>query len=521
MGSVLRRTAHSTNVKTRADFSCALFDTRLRTVAQAFAMPMHLSSMAMAVPQAVHDTGRVLRDGDSLVFNYVPKGGVHLNDLVVLSPVFVDGELVGYVGNIAHHVDVGGMTAGSIGLAEEIFQEGLIIPPVRVERESSIDGDLHTLITSNVRSPREMFGDLRAQMGANRIGAARLTDIVQRWGAKTVADAIEEIMAATERETRRAIAALPDGDCEASGQVDDDGFTDVPIRLQIRIRVEGSSICFDTTGSDPQRRSPMGATYASAFSACAFVLKCLLLPETPVNDGFYRAIELISPPGTVLHVTHPGAVAGGGELCMSFVDTIIRALSTIVPDRVPASSKGCLGNIAFGGVDPRTREFYAFYETIGGGYGARSSDDGMDGVQTHMSNAQNAPIEVVETQYPVRIVRYELIPDSAGIGTYRGGLGIRRDYLFDHEATFSILSDRARTGPRGLFGGGDAIPARYILNPEGANVRVLPSKGTTRVQPGDVVSIQTPGGGGYGPPSERPAELIERDLRTGKMTRST
>jgi N-methylhydantoinase B len=264
----------------------------------------------------------------------------------------------------------------------------------------------------------------------------------------------------------------------------------------------------------------MGSTYASAFSGCAYVLKSLLLPDTPVNDGFYRAIEVISPPGTVLHVTHPGPVAGGGELCMSFVDTVIRAFSKILPDRVPACGKGCLGNITFGGVDPRSGEYYAFYETIGGGYGARPTKDGMEAVQTHMSNAENAPVEIVESQYPFRIPRYELIPDSAGLGTYRGGLGIRRDYYFDHEVSFSILSDRAKTGPWGLFGGGDARPAHYILNPDGDQPRVLPSKGTVIVRPGDTVSIQTPGGGGYGPFSARAPELIERDRRSGKVTRA-
>jgi N-methylhydantoinase B len=519
MGSVLRRTAHSTNVKTRADFSCALFDARLRTIAQAFAQPMHLSSMAMAVPQAVTEAGRVLGEGDSLVFNYVPRGGVHLNDIIVLSAVYCDDELVGYVGNIAHHVDVGGMAAGSLGLSTEIFQEGMIIPPVLVERRGVIDEDVHNLITSNVRSPREMFGDLRAQIGANRVGADRFTEVVRRWGAREVAAAIDSILDATELETRRAISSLPDGEFGATGQVDDDGLTDEPIRLVVKVQIDGSTVRFDTTGSDPQRRSPMGATYASCFSGCAYVLKSLLLPDSPVNDGFYRAIEVISPPGTVLHVTHPGPVAGGGELCMSFVDTVIKAFAQILPDRVIACGKGCLGNITFGGVNPRTGEFYAFYETIGGGYGARPTKDGMEAVQTHMSNAENAPVEIVESQYPFRNPRYELIPDSAGLGTYRGGLGNRRDYAFDHEVSFSILSDRGKTGPWGIFGGEGAHPARYILNPDGDEPRDLPSKRTVTVQPGETVSVQTPGGGGYGPLSDRSPELIARDRRSGKITR--
>ena len=313
MGWVLRRTARSTNVKERADFSCALFDRELRTVAQAFAMPMHLSSMALAVRQAVRDTGRVLREGDSLVFNYVPLGGVHLNDIIVLSSVHFGSELVGYVGNIAHHVDVGGMTAGSIGLATEIYQEGVIIPPVLLERGGEMDPDVLAFVTGNVRGAEVMFGDLRAQLGSNRIGATRFCEIAERWGGDVVRAAMEELLDATERETRQALAALPDGVFEAEGQVDDDGFTDVPIRIPVRIEKIGNRIRFDLTRADDQRPSSMGATYASAFSGCAYVLKCLLLPDTPVNDGFYRAIEVITRPGTVLHVVHPGAIAGGGS----------------------------------------------------------------------------------------------------------------------------------------------------------------------------------------------------------------
>jgi N-methylhydantoinase B len=518
MGWVLRRTARSTNVKERADFSCALFDRDLRTVAQAFAMPMHLSSMALAVRQAIGDSGRELHRGDSLAFNYVPLGGVHLNDIIVLSAVHLGDVLVGYVANIAHHVDVGGMTAGSIGLATEVFQEGVIIPPVLVERAGELDPEVLGIIKANVRGPDVMFGDLRAQLGANRVGAIRFREIAERWGLEHLQESIDELLDSTERETRRALAMLPDGVYEARGQVDDDGFTDVPIEIPVRIEKSGDRIRFDLTAADAQRPSPMGATYASAFSGCAYVLKCLLMPDTPVNEGFYRAIEVSTRPGTVLHVVHPGAIAGGGELCQTFVDTLIRAFADALPERVIASCKGCLGNIAFGGTDPRTGRFYAFYETIGGGFGARPNSDGMDAVQTHMSNAENAAIEVVETQHPVRITRYELIPDSAGLGKYRGGLGIRRDYFFDHPATFSILSDRARTGPRGLFGGGDAGPARYVLNPGSAGERRLPSKGTVNVEPGDTISIQTPGGGGYGPARERARELIDSDIRTGKVT---
>jgi N-methylhydantoinase B len=314
------------------------------------------------------------------------------------------------------------------------------------------------------------------------------------------------------------IATLPDGVYRAEGQLDDDGVGGGPIKLMVAITVDGEHITFDTRGSDAQRPSPMGATFASTFSSCAFALKAVLLPDATVNEGLYRAIDVIAEPGSVLFVQHPGAIAGGGELCQTFVDVIIRAFSQVVPEKAIAQCKGCLGNIAFGGIDPRNGEQYAFYETIGGGYGARATSDGLDAVQTHMSNSQNAPIEVVETQYPVKIERYELIPDSAGNGRHRGGLGIRRDYSFDHPVSFSILSDRAVTGPHGLFGGDDGKPAQYLLNPGREDGHHVPSKGTFDVVAGDIVSIQTPGGGGYGPASERSAELIENDDLDEKMT---
>jgi N-methylhydantoinase B len=517
MGSILRRTAYSTNIKERMDFSCALYTADLATVAQSFAMPMHLSSMALAVRQAIDSHGP-LAAGDSLVFNYVPLGGIHLNDLCVLTPVHDEGRLVGYVANIAHHVDVGGMSAGSISLAATVYQEGVIIPPVRLERGGELNRDVVDLLTGNVRLPTEMFGDLTAQLGANKIGAQRFIQVARRWGAEELEEAMAFMISSTQKETAAAIATLPDGVYTASGQLDDDGVGGGPIGIRVAITVDGEHITFDTTGTDAQRPSPMGATFASTFSSCAFALKALLLPDATVNEGLYRAISVVAEPGSVLYVQHPGAIAGGGEVCQTFVDVLIRAFSQVAPEKAIAQCKGCLGNIAFGGVDPRTGGQYAFYETIGGGYGARAGLDGLDAVQTHMSNSQNAPIEIVETQYPFRIERYELIPDSAGEGRHRGGLGIRRDYAFDHPVAFSILSDRAITGPLGVFGGEDGSPARYLLNPGTPGERTVPSKGTFEVVPGDLVSIQTPGGGGYGPVAERDPALVADDRRSGKMS---
>jgi N-methylhydantoinase B len=291
------------------------------------------------------------------------------------------------------------------------------------------------------------------------------------------------------------------------------------VKLAATVTIERGRLSVDLTGCDDQRKSPTNATSSQTYSGVVYVLKCLIDPDIPVNDGFYRLIDIRSRPGSVVHARHPAAVAAGWEIAMQLCDLLFKALAPALPDRVVAGTKGCVCNVAFGGVDPGSGEYFTYYETIAGGYGATLTTDGMDAVQAHFQNTENAPVEETEANYPVRILRYALIEDSEGGGTHRGGLGVRRDYTFPgHEPSFSILSDKARHAPWGLFGGGAARPAKYILNPDTEAARELPSKITFQLAPGDVVSVQTPGGGGTASPRERDPQRVAADVAQGKIS---
>src|SRR5256712_920986 len=520
MGATLRRAAYSTNIKTRGDFSCALFDRGLRTIAQAFAQPSHLGSLAHIVPRAVRTYGpEKLAPGDGILINDPYLGGVHLNDITLITPVFHEGVLLGYVANIAHHVDVGGGAPGSIGVSSEIYQEGLVIPPVRFVKGGQIDPDIFALIRSNFRGTREISGDFRAQTAANRLGAQRIEALVVQHGAATLTRYLEELLSYTERRTRAAFAEFPDGRFAAEMFMDGDGVSDEPVKLAAVVTIEGGRVSVDLTGCDDQRPSPTNATSSQAYSGVVYVLKCLIDPDIPVNDGFYRLIDIKSRPGSVVHAQHPAAVAAGWEIAMQLCDLLFRALAPALPDRVVAGTKGCVCNIAFGGMNPASGEYFTYYETIAGGDGATLTTDSMGAVQGHFPHTPEAPRQRTLANYPVRILRYELIENSEGGGRHRGGLGVRRDYTFPgHAPSFSILSDKARFARGGLSGGEAARPAKYILNPETPQSRELPSKITFQLAPGDVVSVQTPGGGGTQSPLERPAEGVVLDVALGKIS---
>jgi N-methylhydantoinase B len=519
MAITLRRCAYSTNIKTRADFSCAFFDRDLRAVTQAFTQPVHLGSMSESVPRAVRDYGpEKLGPGDAVLTNFPYPSGAHLNDITLIAPVQHRGRMFGYVANLAHHVDVGGGAPASIGPFREVYQEGVIIPPVKLVQAGGIVPDVFRLVLAQIRSRHETAGDFRAQVAANATGARRLAALLDRHGADTVDAVMGELLAYTERRTRAAVAQLPRGVFAAEGTLDSDGFTDRPVRLAARVVIDDAGVLFDLTGSDAQRRGPVNSTYAQTFSACAYVLKALINPDIPVNAGFYRLVRVVAPEGTVVHATPPAPVVGGWETQMRLTDVLLKALAPALPQCVPAGTKGMICHAGFGGIDPRDGHYYCFLETLAGGYGGRDGLDGPDAVQTHGQNTENAPIEETELNYPVRITRYELVDDSGGPGRFRGGLGLRRDYLFpDHTATFTILADRDREGPWGLFGGEPGRRAAYILNPDHED-RPLGAKVTIELQPGDVVSYRTCGGGGYGPPQGRDPQLVLRDVREGKVS---
>ncbi len=520
MGVALRRSAYSTNIKTRADFSCAVFNHRLQFIASNFGQPTHLGSMVELVPKALKEFGvEKLGPGDAILSNDPYLGGVHLNDIALIAPLYYKGTLFGYLANIAHHVDVGGGAPASVGAFREVFQEGVIIPPVRLVQDGQIVTDVFRLVLSQIRSKHESAGDFRAQIAANNTGTRRMTELIDNIGLDEIGFYTDELLAYSERRTIADLKRLPRGVFEAEGQVDNDGFTTDPVRLRVRVVIDDDGVLFDLSGCDEQRRAPVNSTYTQTLSACAYVLKCITDPDVPANDGFYRQVRLHAPIGTVVNCVSPAPVVGGFETHTRLVDTIFKALSQAMPDLVPAGTKAMMCHVGFGGINPRTGDYYCFLETIAGGYGGRSHSDGPDAVQTHGQNTQNAPIEETELNYPVRVTKYELVNDSEGPGQFRGGLGVRRDYLFpDSTPTFTILADRDRQGPHGLHGGLPGKPAEYVLNPDTDPV-ILSSKVTLDLKPGDVVSYRTCGGGGYGPPLKRDPLSVLRDVHESKVTR--
>ncbi len=518
MASAIRRSAYSTNIKTRADFSCALFDRQARCIVQSFAQPPHLSSMKHIVPRAIQEYGAEnLRSGDALVTNDPHRGSSHLNDVAFIAPVFAGGTLVGFLANLAHHVDVGGSSPASLGVNTELFQEGLILPPVKAVIEGRLNEDLFKVMLSNVRAPRETGGDLRAQVAANLLGGRRINAIVSRVGLEAVLRFFDELLDYTERWTRSEFRALPRGTFRAEGWRDGDGVVDESVRLCAAVTIGDGKVSLDISGSSPQRKGPLNATRANTYAALAFAMKCLIDQRILPNDGYYRALEVVGPDGTMVTAGRPAAVVGAWEVVQKLADVIFLALAQALPDRVPAAGKGIICNIGWAGDDPRRGEYYCYMETIAGGNGARPTKDGPDAVQTTIHNTENAPVEEVEVNYPFQVVHYELIQDSEGAGRYRGGLGVRRDFRFLTETSYTIMSDGSRFAPWGLFGGGPARPSYFVLDPEGA-ARRLPSKATVVVPAGGTISIQTPGGGGYGPPLERDPRAVLEDVRSGKVS---
>jgi N-methylhydantoinase B len=441
---------------------------------------------------------------------------VHLNDVSVISPVHVDGRLLGYVANLAHHVDVGGGAPASIGAFREVFQEGVIIPPVKLVEGGRIVDDVFRLLLAQIRSKHETAGDFRAQVAANATGTRRLQALAARHGVDTLSATMAELLEYTQRRTLAELATLPHGVYEAEGTVDNDGYTDDPVLLRARIELAPDGIRFDLAGSDPQRRAPVNSTFAQTYSACAYVVKCLVDPDLPVNTGFYRLVQVDAPAGTVTNCVWPAPVVGGWETQTRLVDVMFRALLPAFPDRLPAGTKAMMCQAGFGSLDLEAGTYTCFYETFAGGYGGRAASDGPDAVQTHGQNTENAPVEETERNYPLRVDCLALVEDSEGPGRFRGGLGLRKDYRFDLYTTFTLLADRDRSGPWGVAGGHDAPPAEYVLVRDGVEAN-LGSKTTLDLFPGDVISIRTCGGGGYGPPAERDPQRVLRDVREGKV----
>jgi N-methylhydantoinase B/oxoprolinase/acetone carboxylase alpha subunit len=498
MGAVLRKTAFSANIKERRDYSCALYDARGDTIAMGDHMPVHLGAMPLSVRYAV-DAIR-LGPGDVAILNDPFRGGTHLPDITAVSAVFLDGrrQPAFYVANRAHHADVGGMSPGSMPLAREIYQEGIRIPPVLLACGGELDRGLLDLILANVRTPVEREGDLLAQMMANQRGAVRLTEITRKYGLPRVNRKIRELQDYSERMMRAALRKLSRGVYRFTDFLDDDGISSTPVRIAVSIEIRGDSAVVDFTGSSPQAAGPVNANYAVAISATMYVFRCLLGEDVPYTAGLLRPIRVVAPERSVVNAGPPAAMAAGNvETSQRITDTLLGALAKAAPDRIPAASSGTMNNVSFGGWDPRRGQNFAYYETIAGGMGASAQGPGESAVHTHMTNSWNTPIEAFEHQYPLRVTRYEMRSGSGGRGKNRGGEGIVREIEFLAAAEVTILSDRRRRGPYGLSGGGAGKPGRNQLQHAGKTV-TIPSKTHFDVREGDLLRIETPGGGGWG-----------------------
>ncbi|HLQ76864.1 MAG TPA: hydantoinase B/oxoprolinase family protein [Terriglobia bacterium] len=499
MGATLKRTAFSPNIKERRDYSCAVFDRDGEMVSQGDHMPVHLGSMPMSVKAAIQN--RKIGPGDMVILNDPYSGGTHLPDITMVSGVFDKKKLLFYVASRAHHSDVGGMSPGSMPVAEEIYQEGLRIPPIYLMFAGVINKDVLDLILLNVRTPKEREGDLSAMFAANRTGERRLIETVSRHGWAEVERYVREILNYSERMTRLAIENIPDGEYEAVDFLDNDGINDSPIRIAVSIRVRGDEAVVDFSKSDPQAAGSINAVYAITASAVFYVFRTLVDVAIPSNAGGMRPIRILAPTGNVVNARPPAAVCGGNvETSQRIVDVLYKCLAQALPDRIPAASQGTMNNLTFGGIDPRTNEPFAYYETVCGGMGARPTMNGISGVHTHMTNSMNTPVEAFEHDYPIRVVRYGLRKDSGGQGRHRGGDGVVREIQFLTRVQVTILSDRRTIPPYGLSGGATGKCGRNMIVRTGRKLEVVSSKSTAWLDAGDALSIETPGGGGWGTP---------------------
>ena len=519
MGIALKKSAYSPNIKERMDHSCALFDPQRRLIAQAEHIPVHLGSMALAVREGLAAYKGKLEPGDMILLNDPYLSGTHLPDLTLIAPIYNSGRLIGYAANKAHHTDIGGKAPGSIaGDSTELYQEGLIIPPVKFVKAGTIDPELSWLLRSNVRTPDVQMGDLRAQIAANNTGIKRVHELVEQYSSETLHSAMEEIMDYSERRMRSAVSELPRGVYEASDYMEDVPGIDLA-EIRVKVIVESDGVTFDYAGTCQQVEAPINAPLGVTIAGIYFTLITVTDPTIPVNDGCFRPIKLRIPEGTMTNPRRPAPVAGGNvETSQRNVDVLMKVFAQIAPDRVPAAGLGTMSNISVGGTRADGTP-WTFYETIGGGSGGRPIGDGVDGVHVNMTNTMNTPVESLEAYLPMRFVSYGLRPDTGGPGEYRGGCGIERSWIFTApKATLSVLAERTKIPPWGLKGGKPGGLGEYKIIKRGGEVVVLPSKCTVRIEEGDTLVVHTPGGGGYGDPKKRDPKLILRDVLNGLVS---
>jgi len=534
MGASLRRASFSPNIKERRDYSCALFDAWGVAVALGDHMPVHLGAMPMSVEAALAELG-TLAPGDVVILNDPFRGGTHLPDITLISGVYWspttshrgpaprgkgpdsrstpagaaaadEPTLLGYVASRAHHSDVGGMSPGSMPLAREIYQEGLRIPPVRLYKEGVRNEDLWQTVLANVRTPVERAGDLDAQLAALHTGAVRLLEMVERRGVEEVLAAMQGLIAYADRLVATGIGKIPNGRYEAQDFMDDDGFGSGPVPIRLAMVVDGDRMVLDFEGTAPQAVGGINAVAAITSSAIRYVVRCmveaLLGTPLPAGGGSMTSVEMRLPPRSLVNASPPASVAAGNVECSQRItDVLLQAFGKALPSLAPALSQGTMNNTTVGGLDPRTGSPFAYYETVGGGLGAGPQGPGLSGVHSHMSNSLNTPVEALEHAYPFRVTHYSIRRGSGGEGGHRGGDGLRRDIQILGDARVTLLSERRLQGPRGAGGGEDGAPGENVLIREGREEK-LPGKVTFDALAGDVISVRSPGGGGWGPPRQ-------------------
>jgi N-methylhydantoinase B len=496
MGVTLQRTSLSPNIRERLDFSCAVFDSQARMVAQAAHIPVHLGSMPASVEAAVKAFD-LFHPGDVIILNDPYYGGTHLPDITMVSPVFIDETIQFFVASRAHHADVGGMSPGSLPLSTELYQEGLIIPPIKLIDFGVRNTGILALITANSRAPQERLGDLEAQLAAQRIGEARVRAMISAQGANRVCEHADALMDYSRRMTEATIAAIPDGEYTFTDSLEGDGQREYAIPIRVKITVSGSQMVVDFTGSAPQVAGNLNAAEAIVRSATWYCVRLLANEDLPVNHGCFAPVQVITAEsGSLLNPRFPAAVAvGNTETGQRIVDTVLGALSKALPDRIPSASQGTMNNFTVGGSIDNSQ--FVYYETIAGGQGASPLGDGLSGRHSHMTNTRNTPIEALEIALPIRVIGYHLREHSGGSGTYNGGDGIVRAYEFLTPATITINSERRITPPYGLNGGAaGATGINRIIS--GSKEHIVSGKWTGTLEAGDQVILETPGGGGWG-----------------------
>jgi len=538
MGIALRRTAFSPNIKERRDYSCAVFDAKGNVIAQGDHMPVHLGSMPMAVAAALKQVD--IQPGDVVALNDPFAGGTHLPDVTLVAGVFASGRVgerargrmgegargrqysltqsptrplahsstrplahspthpLFFIANRAHHADIGGATPGSMGLASDIYGEGIRIPPIRIVRCGVTDQDTMRLLLANVRGNVERRGDFDAQIGSLKTGATRLLEIIDRRGERETLDYAGQLINYSARLMRHTISTIPNGTYEAEDVLDDDGVVDSPVSIVVRITIREDKAVVDFSGSSPQVAGAINAVEAITVSAVSYVFRCLIPGDVPASAGLMHPIEVIAPSGTVVNANPPASVAGGNvETSQRIVDVLFKALANALPERIPAASQGTMNNLTIGGIDSRSGNEFSYYETVAGGAGARPELDGMSGVHTHMTNSLNTPAEALEYAYPLRVREYRLRKGSGGKGRFRGGDGVVREIETLVPARMSLLADRRNHGPYGLNGGDPGKTGTNVIV-RGKRRISFPAKGSQHLEAGDRVRIETPGGGGWG-----------------------